>query len=220
MSDGLKGLPRHRYPQVDRTTKAGSLVDGELPEIVPEFEVAWEDEVSKPTRHDITSSKAPIEVKPPRKDLATRFGKGNKAATGRKPAMVKLGVPLSMCDVHDPRYRKLLRNAGSYRRFRCEELARAHGFLSAGASSMIASASLALAASKWLYVLAAEATNVSDATKYVALASKLSMDAMRAEQLGWEIAGREAAALKAMNNDKVPVWLSAGQDDDSGQEGG
>lgn len=216
----MKGLPRHRYPQVDRTTKAGSLVEGELPEIVPEFEVAWEDVDQGPTRHDINPSRAPVEVKPQRRDLATRFGRGNKASKGRKPAMVKLGVPLSMCDVHDPRYRKLLRNAGSYRRFRCEELARAHGFLSAGASSMVASASLALAASKWLYVLAAESTNVAEATKYVALASKLSMDAMRAEQLGWEIAGREAAALKAMNSDKIPVWLSAGSDDDSGQEGG
>lgn len=214
MSDGLKGLPRHKYLKADRTTKAGSLVEGELPEIVPEFEVKWEDVESSLTRHDINPSKAPIEVKPKRGDLATRFGKGNKSAVGRKPAMVKLGVPLSMCDVHDPRYRKLLRNAGSYRRFRCEELARAHGFLSAGASSMVASASLALAASKFMYTLAAEATDQRKASELVSLASKLSMDAMRAEQLAWEIAGREAAALKAMNTDKVPTWLQGKADDE------
>lgn len=214
----MKGLPRHRYPQVDRTTKAGSLVEGELPEIVPEFEVAWEDVDQGPTRHDINPSRAPVEVKPQRRDLATRFGRGNRASKGRKPAMVKLGVPLSMCDVHDPRYRKLLRNAGSYRRFRCEELARAHGFLSAGASSMVASASLALAASKFMYTLAAEATDQRKASELVSLASKLSMDAMRAEQMAWEIAGREAAALKAMNTDKVPTWLQGKADDDEAKE--
>lgn len=83
---------------------------------------------------------------------------------------------------------------------------------------MVASASLALAASKFMYTLAAEAADQRKASELVSLASKLSMDAMRAEQMAWEIAGREAAALKAMNTDKVPTWLQGKADDDEAKE--
>ena len=200
--------------------------DGDPIETKVDFVVQWEDEGERITSvpPDAKPTKHPIEVRPsgPRKDLATRFRKGNKAAQGRKPSMVKLGVPLSMCDVADPRYRKLLRNAGKYRKFRSEELARVHGFLSAGASSMVASASLALAGSKWLYLLAAETVDTKVATNLVTMASKLSLDAIRAEQMAWEISSREAAALKAQRSDAPIEWLTgkATEESDNGSDEG
>lgn len=186
--------------------------DGDSIETKVDYVIEWEDGGERITSlpPDAQPTTSPVEVRPerPRRDVATRFKRGNRAAQGRKPSMVKLGVPLSMCDVADPRYRKLLRNAGKYRKFRSEELARTHGFLSAGASSMIASASLALAGSKWLYLLAAETVDTKVASNLVTMASKLSMDAMRAEQMAWEISSREAAALKAQRSDAPIAWLS------------
>jgi hypothetical protein len=141
----------------------------------------------------------------------TRFGEGNKSAAGRKPGMAKLGVPIHMCNVTDVRYKKLLRDASTYRKHRCAELLEIHGYVSAGASSMIASASLSLAASKWMYALASEHTGGPDGlVKLVGLASKLAGDAKHLELTAWEIAAREAASWKAtMGKEDLPPWLTS-----------
>lgn len=128
------------------------------------------------------------------------FAKGNKAAKGRKPALASIGVPLSSAD---PAYARALRHAARYRRRRCSELARSFGgYLSAGASSLVASASLALAASRYLYEVAAT-TGDADTLKR---ASALANDARQGELAALELASRESAARPKATVDPLAAW--------------
>jgi hypothetical protein len=77
-----------------------------------------------------------------RRNRGRPFAKGNRAAAGRPPALACLG--LGYVDVSDPQYRRALRQAHSYRRRRVSELAAVHGYVSAGAASLLSSAALAL----------------------------------------------------------------------------
>lgn len=125
------------------------------------------------------------------------FEPGNRAAAGRRPKLALLGVTV---DATDPRYALALRRAGRYRRRRCSELAAVHGYVSAGVSSLIASAALALCASRYLYELAAE-TGDADTLKR---ASALSNDARQNELAAWELASREAAGRPKTGR---PEWM-------------
>jgi hypothetical protein len=115
------------------------------------------------------------------------FTTGNRAAAGRRPKLALLGVP---ADATDPRYALALRRASRYRKRRCSELAVAHGYVSAGASSLIASASLALSASRFLYEVAAETGDAETLKR----ASALANDARQNELAAWELAAKESGA--------------------------
>src|ERR1700730_18618401 len=69
------------------------------------------------------------------------FERGNRAASGRKPALAAAaGIPL---DAKDPVYRRALAWARRYRAKRVQELTTQHGGqLSAGVCSMITSSAL------------------------------------------------------------------------------
>ena len=123
-----------------------------------------------------------------RRAIGRPFEAGNRAAAGRRPKLALLGVRIESAD---PRYALALRRASRYRKRRCAELAAVHGgFVSAGASSLVASAALALCASRYLYECAAE-TGDADTLKR---ASSLANDARQGELAAWELASREAAA--------------------------
>jgi hypothetical protein len=131
------------------------------------------------------------------------FERGNRAAAGRRPKLALLGVSV---DAADPRYALSLRRAGRYRKRRCSEIAAVHGYVSAGASSLIASASLALSASRYLYEVAAE-TGDADTLKR---ASALANDARQNELAAWELAAKEAAARPAATDVLPPgfEWVN------------
>jgi hypothetical protein len=115
------------------------------------------------------------------------FESGNRAAAGRRPKLALLGVTV---DATDARYALALRRAGRYRKRRCSELAAVHGYVSAGAASLIASASLALCASRYLYEVAAETGDPAT----LKAASALANDARQGELAAWELSSREAAS--------------------------
>jgi hypothetical protein len=125
------------------------------------------------------------------------FEPGNRAAAGRRPKLALLGVSV---DATDPRYALALRRAGRYRKRRCSELAAVHGYVSAGAASLIASAALALCASRYLYEVAATTGDAETLKR----ASALANDARQNELAAWELASREAQARP-----KAPVNLAA-----------
>lgn len=134
------------------------------------------------------------------------FEKGNRVAAGRKPKLALLGVEVNATD---PRYALSLRRASRYRKQRVAELARAHGYVSAGAAAMVASAALALCASRYLYELAAE-TGDPDTLKR---ASALAIDARQHELAAWEICTREAKS-RGSTSSHAP-WLVAEKDSES-----
>jgi hypothetical protein len=122
------------------------------------------------------------------------FEPGNRAAVGRRPKLALLGVDV---DRADPRMVLALRRANRYRKQRCAELSVTFGGCSAGVSGLVASASLALCASRFLYELGAE---LGDA-ELLKRASSLANDARQNELAAWELASREGKARPAPKGD-------------------
>jgi hypothetical protein len=115
------------------------------------------------------------------------FERGNQAAKGRKPALAGLGVE---ADPADPAYKRALGRANRYRRRRCSELAAVYGgYLSSGAAGLIASAALALGASRYLY----ERAGTTGDTSLLAQAARLADSAKGLEIAAIDIAQREQA---------------------------
>jgi hypothetical protein len=174
---------------------------------VPRVEVLPPDELPTPNAHDTAAALAI------RSARGRPFAVGNRAAAGRRPRLAQLGVPTTSSD---PRYALALRRAARYRKRRCAELAVVWGgYLSAGAASMIASASLALCASRYLYELAAETGDPATLKQ----ASALAIDARQTESAAWELASREGKARLAQalyvtaephpadDSDLLPEWV-------------
>jgi hypothetical protein len=158
---------------------------------VPRVEVLPPDELPAVDAHDTAAKLAE------RQRRGRPFEQGNRASAGRKPKLALLGVP---ADATDPRYALALRRASRYRKRRCSELAVAHGYVSAGASSLIASAALALSASRFLYEIAAETGDAATLKQ----ASALANDARQNELAAWELAARESGARKGRPDPNVP----------------
>lgn len=104
------------------------------------------------------------------------FERGNSAASGRKPSLCLLGVPI---ETADPRYRRAMRKARAYMQRRVRELAVMHGGeLGAGPAGMIASSALALGASRLLYEIASQTLDPAMLKQAAALA-----DSARGQEL-------------------------------------
>lgn len=104
----------------------------------------------------------------------------------------------------DKRYAECLKLADQYRKQRSREFMVSHGYVSSGVSSMLSTAALSLAASRYLYEKSAESGNLA----LLIPASKLSTDARQSELAAWELCAREAKARKVAeaNMGGVP-WL-------------
>ncbi len=109
------------------------------------------------------------------------------AGKGRKTGLVLLGLRNDLIKAGDPDYAKCLKQANQYRRIRMKELAHLHGHISAGAGALLASASLALAASRYLYEKAA---SDGDST-LLKQASQLADSARQSELAAWEMSAKE-----------------------------
>lgn len=141
----------------------------------------------------------------PETTLAHGAGKGRKtklAAFGLSPAMVKAG---------DPRYSASLHQANKYRKMRMKELAQLHGHVSAGVGALLASAALALAASRFLY----EATAEEPDNQTLKDASKLADSARQHELAAYELASREGTLKRrvSMATDGMPWMLKENGDE-------
>ncbi len=163
----------------------------------PRIEVPPADEATKPNAHATATNLAE------RKRRGRPFEPGNRAAEGRRPKLALLGVPAAATD---PRYALSLRRASRYRKRRCSELAAAHGYVSAGASSLIASAALALSASRFLYEVAAETGDAETLKR----ASALANDARQNELAAWELAARESASKPSHTDPLVSIRARLG----------
>lgn len=109
------------------------------------------------------------------------------AGKGRKTKLAAFGLSPSVIAAGDPEYSACLFQANKYRKTRMKELAQLHGHVSAGAGALLASASLALASSRYLYQKAA-ADGDSTLLKQ---ASQLADSARQSELAAWELASRE-----------------------------
>jgi hypothetical protein len=118
-------------------------------------------------------------------------GRGrNKWPRGRKrrTKLAVMGISSAALDRGDPSYANCVRLASAYRKLRVRELVINHGFVSSGASALLASASMALAASRYLYEQAAEAGEGQ--IEKLKTAARLADSARQNELAAWELCAR------------------------------
>ncbi len=112
----------------------------------------------------------------------------------RKARSIKLavmGMSSVIMDKADPRYRNAILMANKYRRVRSRELSELHGSVSVGASALLASASLALAASRYLYEKYAEDGGGAFGIGMLKQAAQMADSARQSELAAWEMSSRE-----------------------------
>lgn len=131
------------------------------------------------------------------------------AGKGRRTALSAFGLSPGIIKSGDPRYAAALYQANKYRKTRMKELAQLHGHVSAGAGALLASASLALAASRFLYERYSESPELGGGElELLKQASGLADKARAAELAAWEMSAREGVLKRRteMQNVGMP-WL-------------
>ena len=141
-------------------------------------------------------------------------GTGQSPTNARKTKLAVLGIPASILDAGSPEYARCVRLAQAYKKARQKELFIAHGYVSSGVSALLAAASLALSASRFLYEVAANPESPmaggESLPKLLKLASALSDSARQNELSAWELCARERVMNEknAMNNKAMP-WVTS-----------
>lgn len=128
-----------------------------------------------------------------------------KLPRNRKTKLAVLGIGKDLLDKGDPRYSRAMSQANKYRKARASELAAMHGYVSAGANALLATASLALAASRFLYE---KFTEQPDNFPLLKQASSLADSARQAELAAWEMSAREGMVKRKLDaSDGGTPWL-------------
>lgn len=131
------------------------------------------------------------------------------AGKGRKTKLAAFGLNPTIIKEGDPRYAAALYQANKYRKTRMKELAQLHGHVSAGAGALLASASLALAASRFLYERYSEKPELGGGELELLKQAGVAADKARACELAaWEMSAREGVLKRrtAMAEQGMP-WL-------------
>ncbi len=139
-------------------------------------------------------------------------GRPKGAGKGRKTRLAAMGLSPSIIKAGDPEYASCLDQANKYRKTRMKELAHLHGHVSAGAGALLASASLALAASRFLYQRAAEGGDQDESVAgYLKTAAKLADSARQSELAAWEMSSREGILKRRQEASEAgQPWLMPG----------
>jgi hypothetical protein len=173
----------------------------------PRIEVVQVHEWAAPCASDVAANLAES------KAIGKPFKHGyDPRRRAKKPILALLGV--DGVDA-DPAYALALRRASRYRKRRCSELAVTHGYVSAGASGLVASASLALCASRYLYERAAKTGD----PELLKRASSLANDARQNELAAWELCSRESATRPKKAPDLLGAFRGATPADVSPKSG-
>ncbi len=180
---------------------------------VPRVEVLPADELPAPVPADekpltgvVRRQNGTVATSEAAKALGRRGGEV-KAKAVRLARCLGLSVPTD-----DAVFAPYRRAAAAFRRHHCKELAAmAGGHCGAAASSIVASAALQLAASRFLFDLGAES---GDAT-ILKQASQLANDSRQNLLAAAELATRSASARRARTDDATPPWLLAEPEPDA-----
>ncbi len=127
-----------------------------------------------------------------------------KPVRGRKTKLAAFGLSPSIIKAGSPEYAACLDQANKYRKVRMKELTQIHGYISAGVGALLASASLALAASRYLYQ---EAANDGD-PGLLKTAAKLADSGRQCELAAWELARQEGVMKRRQDTAQAgQPWL-------------
>lgn len=141
-------------------------------------------------------------------EAALVAAQGNKPIQARRVKLACLGIPSDILDKGDQEYARCIRLANAYKKVRVKEFFQAHGYVSSGVHALLASSSLAIAASRFIYASAAGNPEGVTAAE-LKLASSLSDSSRQNELSAWELCAREAVVRKRndMNSTQLP-WLT------------
>lgn len=140
---------------------------------------------------------------------ARAWPRGKSLTKGNKVKLAVLGIDSDILNEGNPEYAKALRTANSYRKHRQRELAITHGYLSAGASALLATASLALASSRYVYAQVVRTGDIS----LLKTASALADSARQNELAAYELCAREAVVRKkTLQLANAMPWLTVTTD--------
>lgn len=138
------------------------------------------------------------------------------ARLDRKKRSTKLsimGISKAILDKGDPKYVRCLTMANRYRKVRARELAELHGHVSSGASALLASGSLALAASRFLYERYAEDGGGDLGVTMLKQAAQLADSARQSELAAWEMSAREGMVKRRLEASTAGMpWLTVHDD--------
>ncbi len=133
---------------------------------------------------------------------AQEASSGGKARAGQARLAASLGIG-AMAD--DEAFAPYRRQAEAFRRHHVRELAAlAGGHCGSGPSSMVASAALALGASRFIYDQAARGADVDGFAK----AARLADQSRQALLTAYELAVREAQARPKAPRDPLAAWMT------------
>lgn len=164
-----------------------------------------------PVLDPTTVQEAALQIK-----RSTFQGTGQNPVAVRKTKLAVLSIPQPILDAGSPEYARCVRLASAYKKARTKELFLAHGYVSSGVSALLAAASLALSASRFLYEIAASTEVVPtergglSMPTILKLASSLSDSSRQNELSAWELCAREAQVRKRndQNNMAMP-WVTS-----------
>lgn len=129
----------------------------------------------------------------------------SKGGKGKKTKLAAFGLSEDVIKAGDPEYATCLDNANKYRKVRMKELARLHGHVSSGAGALLASASLALAASRFLY----QKASLDGDSGLLKQASQLADSARSSELAAWELSSREGVLKRRQESAEAGMpWLA------------
>lgn len=135
---------------------------------------------------------------------------------GRKTKLAAFGLNPSLVRAGDPRYAAALHQANKYRKLRMREIAQLHGHCSAGVGALLASASLALAASRFMYELAA----ANPDPQLLKDAAKLADSARQSELACYELAAREGVLKRRKETAASGMpWMLTAEGDELAKPG-
>lgn len=159
---------------------------------------------SQGTRGDIRVKTGSDELADGPTDVSAHPRPWTKLPRKRRTKLAIMGLGRELLEAGDPRYRQCMELADKYRKARTRELAAIHGYVSSGVSALLATGSLALAASRFLYEKAAESGEVDLMRKAAAMADS----ARQAELAAWELAAREGMVKKKLDANLVSApWV-------------
>ncbi len=159
---------------------------------------------SQGPRGDYAAKNRPASLMEPAMDLATHPRPWTKLPRKRRTKLAVMGLGREHLEAGDANYKRCMELANKWRKVRTREFADIHGYVSSGASALLASASLALAGSRFLYEKAA----ASGDADLIRKASALAGDARQAELAAWELAAREGMAKRKLDAANITApWI-------------
>ncbi len=192
MTQADRGKGRNRG--TDPSTLAGGFIRIGGHTGTPTAEVGKPEDLAAAAAPDLT----PAEVK------AARHKR-----KGRSLKLAIMGISSTVLDRGDPAYKNAVIMAGALRKKRASEYVDLHGHVSVGVSALLASASLALAASRYLYEKFAEDAGGNIGTAMLKQAASLADSARQSELAAWEMCAREGLVhrKRASQEQGIP-WLA------------